>query len=84
MIKPYEENDGKNIMRIKGNPNIANVRVFMIGIRNAKQSPLTLDDDGLTKCAEIWTTSGCYNINAHFIIMVKPRISIPIRIWQPV
>ena len=35
LIKPYEENDGKNIMRIKGNPNIGNVRVFMIGIRNA-------------------------------------------------
>lgn len=54
LIKPYEENDGKNIMRIKGNPNIGNVRVFMIGIRNAKQSPLSPNDDGLAKCAEIW------------------------------
>lgn len=54
LIKPYEQKDGKNIMRIKGNPNIANVRVFMIGIRNGKQSPLTPNDDGLAKCAEIW------------------------------
>ncbi len=54
IIKPYETKDGNNTMRIKGNPNLAEVRVFMIGIRNAKQSPLTLDDDGLTKCAEIW------------------------------
>ena len=54
LIKPYEQNDGKNIMRIKGNPNIANVRVFMIGIRNPKQSPLTPDDDALAKCAEVW------------------------------
>jgi cell surface protein SprA len=54
LIKPYEKKDGKNVMRIKGNPNIANVRVFMIGIRNGKQSPLTPTDDGLTKCAEIW------------------------------
>lgn len=54
LIKPYEEMDGDNTMRIKGNPNIGNVRVFMIGIRNAKQSPLTPEDDGLTKCAEIW------------------------------
>lgn len=54
LIKPYEVKDGKNIIRIKGNPNIANVRVFMIGIRNGKQSPLTTNDDGLAKCAEIW------------------------------
>jgi cell surface protein SprA len=54
IIKPYEQSDGNNTMRVKGNPNIANVRVFMIGIRNSKQSPLTVDDDGLAKCAEIW------------------------------
>jgi len=54
IIKSYEKNDGKNIMKIKGNPNIANVRVFMIGIRNNKQSPLSPNDDGLAKCAEIW------------------------------
>lgn len=54
LIKPYEDNDGKNTMRVKGNPNLGNVRVFMIGIRNAKQNPLNLNDDGLAKCAEIW------------------------------
>jgi len=54
LIKPYEQNDGKNTMRVKGNPNIGNVRVFMIGIRNAKQSPININDDGLAKCAEIW------------------------------
>ena len=54
IIKTYEELDGNNFIRIKGNPNIANVRVFMIGIRNTKQTPLNVDDDGLSKCAEIW------------------------------
>jgi cell surface protein SprA len=54
LIKPYTEADGKNTMRIKGNPNLGDVRVFMIGIRNAKQSPLTPSDDALAKCAEIW------------------------------
>ncbi|MBL4593726.1 MAG: cell surface protein SprA, partial [Flavobacteriales bacterium] len=54
LIKPYEVKDGKNTIRIKGNPNIGDVRVFMIGIRNAKQSPLLPNDDGLAKCAEIW------------------------------
>ncbi len=54
LIKPYEEKDGNNTMKVKGNPNIANVRVFMIGIRNNKQSPINPNDDGLAKCAEIW------------------------------
>lgn len=54
VIKPYEKKDGKNIMRIKGNPNFANVRVFMIGVRNPKQDPNASGDDGLAKCAEIW------------------------------
>ncbi len=54
LIKPYEAVDGQNTMRIKGNPNIGSVRVFMIGIRNPKQSPLSPGDDGLAKCAEIW------------------------------
>ena len=54
IIKPFEEKDGNRTMRIKGNPNLANVKVFMIGIRNSKQNSISLDDDGLTKCAEIW------------------------------
>ena len=54
LIKPYEQKDGQNTMRIKGNPNFGEVRVFMIGIRNSKQSPLNPGDDGLEKCAEIW------------------------------
>lgn len=54
IIKPYEEMDGTRTLRIKGNPNLANVKVFMIGIRNNKQNVLSLDDDGLAKCAEIW------------------------------
>ena len=55
IIKPFEQKDGNNTIRIKGNPNLANVKVFMIGIRNPKQSNSNLaDDDGLSKCAEVW------------------------------
>ena len=54
IIKPFEQADGKNTIRIKGNPNIANVRVVMIGVRNTKQNAINVDDDGLAKCAEIW------------------------------
>jgi len=54
LIKPYEKKDGGNTMRIKGNPNFGDVRVFMIGIRNPKQSPINPGDDGQEKCAEVW------------------------------
>jgi len=54
IIKTYEEVDGKNKIKVKGNPNLAEVKVFMIGVRNNKQSPLSPTDDGLEKCAEIW------------------------------
>ena len=54
IIKPFKQSDGKNTIRIKGNPNIANVRVVMIGVRNTKLNAINVDDDGLAKCAEIW------------------------------
>ena len=54
ILKAYEEDDGNNKIKVKGNPNLAEVRVFMIGIRNRKQSALRPSDDGLDKCAEIW------------------------------
>lgn len=50
----YEIQDGKNIIRVKGNPNLAEVRVIMIGIRNPNGSQLNPNDDGLAKCAEVW------------------------------
>lgn len=52
--KIYEELDGKNKIKVRGSPNLAEVKVFMIGVRNNKQSSLTPDDDGLEKCAEVW------------------------------
>lgn len=38
---------------VKGNPNLAEVRTIMIGIRNPKKTPAD-NDDGLPKCGEIW------------------------------
>lgn len=38
---------------IKGNPNLAEVRTIMIGLRNPKKTPADVDD-GLPKCAEVW------------------------------
>jgi cell surface protein SprA len=39
---------------IKGNPNLSDVKTIMIGIRNPEKSGISDNDDGLTKCAEIW------------------------------
>lgn len=40
--------DGNNIVRVKGNPNLSNIRMIMVGVRN----PNTADDQ--PKCGEIW------------------------------
>jgi cell surface protein SprA len=50
----YEVADGNNIIRVRGNPNLAEVRVVMIGVRNRKGGPSNPLDDGLAKCAEVW------------------------------
>ncbi|MEQ8908286.1 MAG: cell surface protein SprA [Vicingaceae bacterium] len=50
----YETEDGKNIIRVRGNPNLAEVRVVMLGVRNRKGGPLNFNDDGMPKCAEVW------------------------------
>lgn len=45
------------VITIKGTPDMGSVKVMMLGVRNPKQgakfNPLS-DDDGLSKCAEIW------------------------------
>ncbi|MFN0030564.1 MAG: cell surface protein SprA [Flavobacteriales bacterium] len=47
--------DGKRIT-VKGNPNLANVTILMIGVRNPLQEGNVFEstDDGLPKCAVIW------------------------------
>jgi len=41
---------------VKGNPNLANITVIMIGVRNPakKGNPFSSVDDGKSKCAVIW------------------------------
>ena len=52
--RAFEVADGNNIIRVKGNPNLAEVRVIMIGVRNTKGGQNNPNDDGLAKCAEVW------------------------------
>ncbi len=52
---PYVVYDGKNKIKIIGNPNLANVKSIMIGVRNPRQeNNVNTDDDGTEKSAEIW------------------------------
>lgn len=73
---PYVVFDGKNTIKVVGNPNLSNVKVMMIGVRNPKREyNLYTSDDGSTKSAEIWVNelrltdfngSGGYAANARF------------------
>jgi cell surface protein SprA len=51
---PYSEMDGKNKITIVGSPTISDVKAIMIGIRNPKKGGANKDDDGQSKCAEVW------------------------------
>tara|TARA_R110002096_G_scaffold109056_12_gene238712 strand:+ start:36057 stop:43514 length:7458 start_codon:yes stop_codon:yes gene_type:complete len=54
ITRTFEAQDGKNIIRVKGNPNLGEIRVIMIGVKNPKAGPGNLNDDGQPKCAEVW------------------------------
>lgn len=51
---PYIIQDGNNRIRVKGYPNIADLKTIMLGIRNPKQETNPNDDDGYPKTGEIW------------------------------
>ncbi len=51
---PYYAFDGPNKVTVLGSPSISEVRAIMIGVRNPKKTSATSNDDGLSKCAEIW------------------------------
>jgi cell surface protein SprA len=51
---PYYGFDGPNKVTVLGSPSISDVKAIMIGVRNPKKTSATSNDDGLSKCAEIW------------------------------
>lgn len=56
LLQEYSEYDGVARMSVKGNPNLANVVMVMIGIRNPDKDEniFPYSDDGLDKCAVVW------------------------------
>jgi len=51
---PYITYDGVNKITILGVPAISDVMAIMVGIRNPKRPSINSEDDGLSKCAEVW------------------------------
>ena len=52
--EPYVAYDGKNTIRVVGSPNLGDVNVIMMGIRNPKKKSISDKDDMLDKSAEVW------------------------------
>ncbi len=53
-MKVYRKRKGKNTLKLKGTPNLSNVRTILIGVRNAGDANNQYGNDGLSKSAEIW------------------------------
>ncbi|MGC9343971.1 MAG: cell surface protein SprA, partial [Bacteroidales bacterium] len=52
-VFPFFDEKG-NKVSISGNPNLANVRTIMIGVRNPRGGANNPNDDGMPKSGEIW------------------------------
>ena len=66
--------DGPNRISISGNPNLSNVKVIMVGVRNPIKTRNPSMDDGTTKSGEVWVNelrlsdfveNGGWAANAH-------------------
>ena len=50
----YSKFDDKNKIKVRGTPNLSNIRTIMIGVRNPGDADNQYPNDGLQKSAEIW------------------------------
>ena len=51
---PYIRYTSGGKVTVLGNPNLAQVKTLMIGVRNPKKKSMEDSDDGLSKCGQIW------------------------------
>ncbi|HOP13599.1 MAG TPA: cell surface protein SprA, partial [Lentimicrobium sp.] len=54
VMTPFEVYDGENRITVVGMPSMSDVKAFMIGVRNPKKQFITDNDDGESKCVEVW------------------------------
>ncbi len=53
-IDKPDPTDGVNKLKVKGNPNLSNIRQIMVGIRNPGDDAIGATNDGEEKSAEVW------------------------------
>ena len=51
---PYIKYTSGGKVTVVGNPNLAQVKTIMIGVRNPKKKSMEDTDDGMSKCGQIW------------------------------
>ena len=51
---PYIKYTSGGKVTVVGNPNLAQVKTIMLGVRNPKKLSINSSDDGLPKCGQIW------------------------------
>ena len=54
VLSPYIKYTAGGKVTVVGNPNLAQVKTIMIGVRNPKKQSMQDTDDGLSKCGQIW------------------------------
>jgi cell surface protein SprA len=52
--KIYRKRIGKNLVKLRGTPNLSNIRTILLGVRNAGDIDNQYSNDGLSKSGEIW------------------------------
>jgi cell surface protein SprA len=52
--KVFRKRIGKNILKVRGTPNLSNIRTMLLGVRNASNVDNQYSNDGLSKSGEIW------------------------------
>ena len=54
VTKVFRKTKGKNLLKVRGTPNLSNIRTMLLGVRNASDVDNQFANDGLPKSAEIW------------------------------
>ncbi len=52
--KVFKKRKGKNLMKVKGTPNLSNIRVMLLGVKNAGDIDNPYHNDGIAKSVEVW------------------------------
>jgi cell surface protein SprA len=54
LTKIFKKKSGKNMVKVKGVPNLSNIRTILLGVKNTSDLDNDYKNDGLSKSGEIW------------------------------